>query len=171
MENFHRCSNGLIRPSAGVILSPVRLTCALCLVSLLMSGCGVSRERYAAQVLATRRANLAADELETERRKLLKALAALEARLSELEDERGRLEAQVQSLEASLAESEATAQTLREITQELQGAQRQMVRLTEEISSVFYDSAIERAQRGRPLPTAEGAESGAMSAPIPGGSP
>ncbi len=128
-------------------------------VVIVLSGCGVSRERFDAQVIKTQRAQAQhlqeRERSEALREQLLQVLRTTEVLLSE----RDRLQARVATLEHSLSEAEDARQELMELNVNLSGQRARLSQLTEQLSSTWYDSALDRARRAlteppAPLPAA-----------------
>ena len=144
-------------------------------VASLGVGCAatIPPERLQAQVLETERWQR---EYQSERERteaLAAKLAALESALEELAQERAEAEqarAEAEQARATAAEElarlETERHTLEEHNAQLLARQRELAALHEELSDVWYESALERARR-RTQPPLPGATSTEAAGPVP----
>ncbi|MBX5482085.1 MAG: hypothetical protein IRZ16_09655 [Myxococcaceae bacterium] len=132
------------------------------LLFLWMTGCGVPRAEYLAKAARVH-------ELERERAALKEQLERLEAErldllvtIDELTARRELVEARAKNLEDALAAQKEQAAELAAINAALSARQQELLKLSEQISDVWFNSALERARRAA---HADGAEAGTPSQP------
>ena len=128
--------------------------------ALLSFGCGVPEEKYRAALEANRslRAERAAEH---ERLEALQAsIDELVALIDQLDAEKDRLSAQVAEAKVSEEKAEEAEKALEDVNAQLLARQRELSRMSENVSSTWYQSALERARRSAGSAPAPGTSTG-----------
>ncbi|MBU8899048.1 hypothetical protein DRW03_29950 [Corallococcus sp. H22C18031201] len=134
------------------------------------TGCaavGIAPERLEAQVIEADRWQRAYQQERERTEALAVRLAATEAALEEQAQERAEAEQLERALRVDeLGRAEVERHALEEHNAQLQAKQRELAAMHEELSDVWYESALERARRRTlpPLPHRQGEDGGSAGA-------
>jgi ABC-type transporter Mla subunit MlaD len=114
---------------------------------LLGLACGIPEARYRAALDANQRLR-AERAAEHERLEALQAsVDELVALIDDLDAEKEKLAAQVTDAKASAEKAEEAEKALEDLNAQLVARQRELSRMSESVSSTWYQSALERARR------------------------
>ena len=117
------------------------------LLSLTAAGCGVSREQYLAKAEEVRLLRQIRDA-QAEQLQLLRAeLTDLLVAIDDLEARKRLAEARITTLETDLNEAAEVRAELSELNNQLMARHREVLQLNEQLSTVWYNAALDRARR------------------------
>ncbi|MGA9522327.1 MAG: hypothetical protein WBV82_12730 [Myxococcaceae bacterium] len=117
------------------------------LLSISAAGCGVSREQYLAKAEEVRVLRQIRDEQAEQLRTLRAQLTNLLVAIDDLEARKLLAEQRISLLETDLSEAADIRAELTELNNQLMARHREVLQLNEQLSTVWYNAALDRARR------------------------
>jgi chromosome segregation ATPase len=125
----------------------MRRLALLVLLSSSAVGCGVSREQYLAKTQEVQVLRQVRDEQAEQIRMLRAELTDLLVAIDDLQARKGLAEQRIASLQSDLTEAAEARAELAELNAQLMARHREILQLNEQLSTVWYNAALDRARR------------------------
>ncbi len=117
------------------------------MLALALTGCGVAREQYLAKTREVQALRQIRDEQAEQIRLLRAEITDLLVAIDDLHARRFLAEQRVAQLQSDLTEAAEAKAELAELNAQLLARHREVLQLNEQLSTVWYNAALDRARR------------------------